>query len=231
MEGFNEKCNILWSLTFQAIGFDDDEEEGYQQIHDCGLQCQRYEERITELHSVIAELSKKLQLADDVIVEEESDANDSFESEQKDGPDFSSLVFERDLEPNSDHASDENDYDEVHDPREGQDESYKIELFDEIHAELFEVKAQNEDLEKSLATRDEEVEKLKAVVATVESERDSLKRQLSDIQTTIEFQEAKMDSNDAARNKSERRSFRKVSRSRKVMKSLLLFLLFSLNHM
>ena len=48
---------------------------GYSTPVDCfsDTKCQRYEERIVELHSVIAELSQKLQVKDNDTIEEESD--------------------------------------------------------------------------------------------------------------------------------------------------------------
>ena len=75
-------------------------------------QCQRYEERIIELHSVIAELSKKMEEEKDDMIKEESEyesnvdnhsiATDSFIDEKlrfrDEYEDYTSLAFERDLE-------------------------------------------------------------------------------------------------------------------------------------
>ena len=76
------------------------------------MQCQRYEERIIELHSVIAELSKKMAEENDEVIKEESEyesnvdnqsiATDSFVDEklryQDEYEDYTSLAFERDLD-------------------------------------------------------------------------------------------------------------------------------------
>ena len=75
-------------------------------------QCQRYEERIIELHSVIAELSKKMEDTKDDVIKEESEyesnidnqsvVTDSFIDEKlrfrDEYEDYTSLAFERDLE-------------------------------------------------------------------------------------------------------------------------------------
>jgi len=75
-------------------------------------QCQRYEERIIELHSVIAELSKKMEDSKDDVIKEESEyesnidnqsvVTDSFIDEKlrfrDEYEDYTSLAFERDLE-------------------------------------------------------------------------------------------------------------------------------------
>ena len=49
-----------------------------QQVHDqeWETQCQRYEERIVELHSVIAELSRKLNIGKEDVIPEESECED-----------------------------------------------------------------------------------------------------------------------------------------------------------
>ena len=75
-------------------------------------QCQRQEERIIELHSVIAELSRKMEETRDDMIKEESEVEsnldnqsivtDSFVDEKlryrDEFEDYTSLAFERDLE-------------------------------------------------------------------------------------------------------------------------------------
>ena len=75
-------------------------------------QCQRYEERMVELHSVIAELSRKLDIGKDDVIPEESEVEECddddksyvtdscLEEEQENvgSYDENSLAFERDLD-------------------------------------------------------------------------------------------------------------------------------------
>ena len=74
---------------------------------DWEAQCQRYEERIVELHSVIAELSRKLETGKDDVIPEESEVDETLDScieeeeelEQSQAAyDENSLAFERDLD-------------------------------------------------------------------------------------------------------------------------------------
>ena len=80
--------------------------------HRWEVQCQRYEERITELHSVIAELSRKMEECEEDVIKEESEGESCLDThsittdscmEEKLGyqdeyEDYTSLAFERDLE-------------------------------------------------------------------------------------------------------------------------------------
>ena len=168
-------------------------------------QCQqKYEERIVELHSVIAEMSRKLDNAKDVIVEEsevtdscieEEDYEEDRESDQSDRSDRENdqnyeNSFERDLEEHNRHVL------------------YKIEMFDELQKEMIETKAENDRLQSQIANRDREIDHSTHQISLLHNERESLKRQLDDLQSTLEYQEAKMDRN-SSRSSSERRSLRR----------------------
>lgn len=88
--------------------------QGTPEDPDSAIEVQRYEERIVELHSVIAELTRKLDdQNDDVIKEEDSeyesnlDETQSFisdscpdepEHENDEHEDYTSLAFERDMD-------------------------------------------------------------------------------------------------------------------------------------
>ena len=163
-------------------------------------QCQKYEERIVELHSVIAEMSRKLDNAKDVIVEEsevtdscieEESENDDLEhsDENEVNDDYDSLNFERDLEEHN------------------RDVLYKIEMFDELQKEMTDTRAQNQKLEQVLVHRDHEIKESAKEIKMLQNDRESLKRQLEDLQSTLEYQEAKMDK--SSRSSSERRSLRR----------------------
>jgi len=186
-------------------------------------QCQRYEERMVELHSVIAELSRKLDIGKNDIIPEESefeevDENQSeksyvtdscLEEEQEDvGPyDENSLKFERDLDkhPEEDEVI---SYDD-----ENKDVLYKIELFDELQNEVAETRTDNERLQQVICDRDDELAQSSEAIRSLHNERESLKRQLEDLQSTLEYQEAKMDRAGSGKSSSERRSLRRKKSS------------------
>merc|ERR1719266_359316 len=186
-------------------------------------QCQRYEERMVELHSVIAELSRKLDIGKNDIIPEESefeevDENQSeksyvtdscLEEEQEDvGPyDENSLKFERDLDkhPEEDEVI---SYDD-----ENKDVLYKIELFDELQNEVAETRTDNERLQQVISDRDDELAESAEAIRSLHNERESLKRQLEDLQSTLEYQEAKMDRAGSGKSSSERRSLRRKKSS------------------
>ena len=176
--------------------------ESQETSEDQNSQCQKYEERIVELHSVIAEMSRKLDNAKDVIVEEsevtdscieeedeeveeEEDENDEDQNDE----DYDSLNFERDLEEHN------------------RDVLYKIEMFDELQKEMTDTRVQNEKLQQVLVHRDHEIKESAKEIKMLQNERESLKRQLEDLQSTLEYQEAKMDK--SSRSSSERRSLRR----------------------
>ena len=105
------------------------------------------------------------------------------------------------------------------------DLSYKIELFDEVHSELLEAQKQNQDLKDSLLVKDSELASSEEVISELRREQESLKRQLDDLQNTVEYQEAKMDSQQngvvgsqvvsspSSRQNGHRRSVRKTKKS------------------
>lgn len=208
----------------------DDADPGEDQ--DWEFQCQRYEERIVELHSVIAELSRKLDTGrDDVILEEsEADENQSYvtdsclEEEDEDNEDVNtpydedSLAFERDL---VNHVRTISEKQEDLSSLEDQAASpavfdknilYKIELFDELQHEVVETRSDNERLRQVIADRDLELIKSGEDIHELQTASDSLRRQLTDLQSTLEYQEAKMDRG-AGRSSAERRSLRRKKTS------------------
>ena len=182
------------------------------------VQCQRYEERIVELHSVIAELSRKLDTGKDDVIPEESEVEEAYatdscleedEDDHRGAYDENSLAFERDLAvvPVQDNISSCSGEEECKD-----EVLYKIELFDELQSEVAETRRDNERLQDVLVDRDRELVQSSEAIRKLQSERESLKRQLIDLQSTLEFQEAKMDRG-SGRSSSERRSLRRKKSS------------------
>ena len=193
----------------------DVEDQTTGEIVQLANQCERYEEQIVELHSVIAELSRNLKIERDQIIPEETESSSGEfheEDENEEG------LFEHELEtklndrtcpkePYDEGQESEDDlakHDEIcnskiqEDEKEsnddsesqydggGQDVLYKIELFDQLQQELIEYKQETKQLRESLMSKDEEI-KSKTI------EREVLKRQLADLQASMEYQEAKMD--------------------------------------
>ena len=203
-------------------------------------QCQRYEEQIVELHSVIAELSRKLEVEQDDIIHEETETSgedfdesnhDSFNYEEynedkspkssmcniingtknklhlnKKHEDYNSLVFERDLDSqsveiveldkddngqvidvsNCDNVSRNRKNIDTMDVKQQTEEDRNSEILDQVKQELAESRKELEQLKELLTIRDGEKEMLLM-------DRNSLKRQLDDLQATMEYQDAKMD--------------------------------------
>ena len=89
---------------------------------------------------------------------------------------------------------------------------YKIELFDELQDEVAETKSDNERLQQILADRDRELIESSEAIRRLQNERESLRRKLDDLQSTLEFQEAKMDRG-SGKSSSERRSLRRKKSS------------------
>jgi beta-1,4-mannosyl-glycoprotein beta-1,4-N-acetylglucosaminyltransferase len=69
--------SIMGRMKCEAEGDDDEGEEVVENynLEDLTNQCQRYEEQIVELHSVIAELSRKLEVEQDDIIHEETETS------------------------------------------------------------------------------------------------------------------------------------------------------------
>ena len=167
-------------------------------------QCQKYEERIVELHSVIAEMSRKLDNAKDVIVEESEVTDSCIEEESEE-------VEEDELEHSDENEDRNDDYDSLNFERDleehNRDVLYKIEMFDELQKEMTDARVQNQKLEQVLVNRDHEIKESAKEIKMLQNDRESLKRQLEDLQSTLEYQEAKMDK--SSRSSSERRSLRR----------------------
>lgn len=239
--------NIMAREIYLGSGEVDDSGGENGNLEDLTNQCQRYEEQIVELHSVIAELSRKLEIEQDQIIHEETESSGEEPDEEIDSDcldfgedddrevynptnkiilnrrgfkqqqqDYNSLVFERDLDSQltgnvvdldkGEHIEETNIVREgyrdngIMGSRESfnkqldktdlenghQNVLYKIELFDQLQQELVGSKKEMEQLRELLTLKDGEKD-------SIVSERNALKRQLDDLQATMEYQEAKMD--------------------------------------
>ncbi len=170
-------------------------------------QCQRYEERIVELHSVIAELSKKLEVdrgdtipeesecyATDSCLEEEEETENEGKSNQfiEKFPLSTFLTSTKHLPKKEIFFFPDNeapyDHDSLAFEKSFQDQEYKIELFDELQAEVVETRGDNERLRQALQDKDKDLNESKDAIGKLEADRDSLRRQLEDLQNTLEYQ-------------------------------------------
>lgn len=174
------------------------------------MQCQRYEERIVELHSVIAELSRKLDDQQDDVIREESefeeeesnagDENRSIVSDscpddplyEEEDEDYTSLAFERAIDRDriAGGGGGENS-------SQGSKFSAERDYEGEIQAlrdELVAAKSEVHSAKELLDLKDKELAQREVSLSQVQYERDNYRRQLQDIKTTMEFQEARMDS-------------------------------------
>ena len=210
-------------------------------------QCQRYEERIIELHSVIAELSKKMEDTKDDVIKEESEyesnidnqsvVTDSFIDEKlrfrDEYEDYTSLAFERDLEfhtrslrkgqktsgknPESvASVSDDTDKSDESKFSVGYTKQLEIQVLElyTIKDQLTQERMEKEELEIKLGQREKELKIASQQINNLIVERDTYKRQISDLKSTVEYQEAKMESKAATKEPflsrfAERRSLRK----------------------
>ena len=68
-------------------------------------------------------------------------------------------------------------YDDPH-----KDVLYKIELFDELQNEVAETRTDNERLQQIISERDDELSESSEAIRKLQTERESLKRQLEDLQ-------------------------------------------------
>ena len=79
---------------------------------------------------------------------------------------------------------------------------------------MVETRSDNERLRQVIADRDRELTESDQAIVQLQTERESLKRQLEDLQSTLEYQEAKMDkSSVVGRSSAERRSLRRKKSS------------------
>ena len=210
-------------------------------------QCQRQEERIIELHSVIAELSRKMEETRDDMIKEESEvesnldnqsiATDSFVDEKlryrDEFEDYTSLAFERDLEFHTSlgrakartAASLSEDRTSERSAESGscsytkQLELQVVELLG-LKDQLAQERLGREQLELQLGLKEKELGAARQQVASLVLERDTYKRQISDLKSTVEYQEAKMESKAATKEPflsrfAERRSLRKKKGDKK----------------
>ena len=72
---------------------------------------------------------------------------------------------------------------------------FKVELFDEMEKELFECRTENERLMGVISDHEKALEESQLTIEQLQAEKEAAKRQLEDLQATLEFQEAKMDQN------------------------------------
>jgi len=187
-------------------------------------QCQRYEERIIELHSVIAELSKKMEEEKDDMIKEESEyesnvdnqsiVTDSFIDDKlryrDEYEDYTSLAFERDLEihtrslkkgqmsNNKDSAAGTSDTDKSDESKFNLGFTKQLEMqvleLYSIRDQFTQEKMEKEDLALKLEQREKELKASQQQINVLSAERDNFKRQVSDLKNTVEYQEAKMES-------------------------------------
>ncbi|TRY69370.1 hypothetical protein TCAL_03782 [Tigriopus californicus] len=211
------------------------------------LQCQRYEERMVELHSVIAELTRKLQSQEDDVIREESEFEDTQsivtdscaeDDECNDGEDedYNSLAFERDLERNALFRHNRNPGgggvsrnsriygSSSSDSFSAERAEYEAEI-SRLHEKIKESQEESQKLTDELCERERHLVEQQLVIDQLQLERDAFKRQVDDIKTTVEYQEARMDrrsahalgastgsplhSTSSGRSSSERRSLRR----------------------
>jgi len=209
-------------------------------------QCQRYEERIIELHSVIAELSKKMEESKDDVIKEESECEsnidnqsivtDSFVDEKlryrDEYEDYTSLAFERDLDFHTQSLrrgrrgldkqhqdsiiSDDTDKTDESKISSGYAKQLELQVLELLNVkdQLEQERMEKDDLEVKLAQREKELKLATQKINNLVVERDTFKRQISDLKSTVEYQEAKMESKAATKEPflsrfAERRSLRK----------------------
>ena len=175
------------------------------------MQCQRYEERIVELHSVIAELSRKLDDQQDDVIREESEFEEEEEEShllenrsivsdscpddplyEEEDEDYTSLAFERaiDRDRNAACAAGESS-------SQGSKFSAERDYEGEIQAlrqELLGAQAEVQSAKEILELKDKELGQREVTLSQLQYERDNYRRQLQDIKATMEYQEARMDS-------------------------------------
>ena len=222
----------------------DNEEFGENyNLEELSNQCQRYEEQIVELHSVIAELSRKLEVdQDDIIPEETETSGEDFDEENneslnldedsdskgykrptnqfnalksgnvlnKEKQDYNSLVFERDLDsqlkdcvldPERGHKKEADvlvycdsdvqkecstDINYNSSQRKINNANCRSDILEQTQQELLESRQELDQLKELLTLKDREKE-------MIILERNSLKRQLNDLQATMEYQDARLD--------------------------------------
>ena len=179
------------------------------------MQCQRYEDRIVELHSVIAELSKKLEDQENDVIREESEYEESVVEETRsvvtdtedeeykgrvmcdeEDEDYTSLAFERDLDTHTRSLRSRRKEAGSSDGSKFSCEAIQREFEAEManmERELLRVRMEAAEARSDLATRDREMEEMKMLTEQTTLERDNYRRQLQDIKATVEYQEAKMD--------------------------------------
>lgn len=234
--GTRSSTNTLDSNLHEESGLSNDELE---------LQCQRYEERMVELHSVIAELTRKLQSQEEDVIREESEFEDTqsivTDSCDEDGEangdedeDYNSLAFERDLERNAPFRHHRNPGGVSRNSRiygSSSSDSFSAERADyeaeisRLHEKIKVSQEESQKLTDELCERERHLAEQQLVIDQLQLERDAFKRQVEDIKTTVEYQEARMDrrsahalgastgsplhSTSSGRSSSERRSLRR----------------------
>lgn len=66
-------------------------------------------------------------------------------------------------------------------------------MFDDMEKEFMEIRSKNEKLLQIINEQASTIESYRQAVEKLNSEKESVKRQLEDLRSTLEFQETKMD--------------------------------------
>ncbi len=203
------------------------------------MQCQRYEDRIVELHSVIAELTRKLDDQRDDVIKEESELEEEEDEDTEERQNDASFISDSCVDEDHNYPEDDEDDDyasvpfESHQqqPRQQQRRSvtetfplnmrdFESEIFS-LQQELVASQVEAERAKEALRASQNELAKQQSKTERVEIERDGFRRQVEDIKATVEYQEARMDekrvssppasntSSMQSRSSSERRSLRR----------------------
>ena len=175
------------------------------------MQCQRYEERIVELHSVIAELSRKLDDRQDGVIREESEFEEEEEDEinenrsivsdscpddplyEEEDEDYTSLAFERAIDRERAVLGAAGVENSSQGSKFSAERDYEAEI-QALRDELLSAQREVQSANQLLGGKDKELAAREGELSQALYERDNYWRQLQDIKATMEFQEARMDS-------------------------------------
>ncbi len=179
------------------------------------MQSQRYEDRIVELHSVIAELSRKLDDEREDRIREESEWEEGAEEAEgravcdEEEEDYTSLAFERAIDK---HTASLRRLRTTAEGNTGESTPSSCEETEELKREVERWRLEAEEAKTRAERMEAEAKSQRIATEAIVAERDSLRRQVEDIKTTVEYQEVKMEgsaASSATRNSSERRSLRR----------------------
>ncbi|KAG8290849.1 hypothetical protein J6590_074099 [Homalodisca vitripennis] len=132
---------------------------------------QQYEERLTELHSVIAELSRKMERQRTLVIAEEEDVQSETEqSIETCSQADETLAVEESTLPAFDES--ELQVEEI------TDAASKKEKKSFLEEELFELRAENSALQEQLSKTEAELQQTQTLLASVREDRDKLRNKL-----------------------------------------------------